>query len=121
VRTLSTGAETMVRASARKPLLAPDGHVVLFADTANRSRLATFDLEAPAAAAVPVSPTLDVGDAAWSPDGASIVYTVFDQAASCSHLEQVTRSGAGWSAPTRVRDCAQTGEFITTLAWVTVR
>jgi Tol biopolymer transport system component len=67
---------------------------------------------------VPVSPTLDVGDGVWSPDGNAIVYTVFDQTRSCDHLERVTWSGTAWSAPVRVRDCAQTGEVITSLAWV---
>jgi hypothetical protein len=117
-RELSTGIETMVRANARRPILAPDGHRVLFADTTDQSRLKTFDLQSLGDPAVPVSPTLDVGDGVWSPDGNAIVYTVFDQTRSCDHLERVTWSGTAWSAPVRVRDCAQTGEVITSLAWV---
>jgi hypothetical protein len=119
-RELSTGVETMVRANARRPILAPDGHRVLFADTKDQSRLKTFDLQSPDAAAVPVSPTLGAGDGAWSPDGNAIVYTVFDQGNSCDHLERVTWSGSAWSAPIRVRDCTQTGEVITNLTWVVV-
>jgi len=117
---LSTGTEVMVRANARRPILAPDGHRVLFADATDQSRLKTFELAAPGDPAVPVSTTAGAGDAAWSPDGQTIVYSVFDQAQSCDHLERVTWSGTAWSAPARVRDCAQTGEVITSLAWVTI-
>lgn len=119
-RELATGTEVMVRANARRPVLAPDGHRVLFTDPADQSRLKTFDLQAPGDPAIPVSSTTGAGDATWSPDGQTIVYTVFDQANSCDHLERVTWSGSAWSAPTRVRDCTQTGEFITSLAWVTI-
>jgi len=119
-RELATGAEVMVRANAHKPILAPDGHRVLFADPTDQSRLKTFDLDAPQAPVVPVAPTLGVGAAAWSPDGETIVYSVFDQTLSCDHLERVTWSGAAWSAPARVRDCTQSGEVITSLAWVTI-
>ena len=119
-RDLVTGAEVMVRERAGRVNLAPDGRTVLFSDRADQSRLKTFDLEAPADPAVVVSMTTGAGDAAWSPDGQTIVYTVFDQANSCDHLERVTWAGAAWSAPERVRDCTQTGEFITRLAWVTI-
>lgn len=119
-RDLVNGTEVMVRQNAGRANLAPDGRRVLFADRADQSRLKTFDLQAPADPAVVVSPTLSAGDAAWSPDGNTIVYTVFDQGMSCDHLERVTWAGAAWSAPERVRDCAQTGEFITNLSWVTV-
>jgi len=117
-RDLATGVETMIRANASKPLLAPDGHHVLFRDGATR-HYQVLDLDQPAAAAVEVSPTLDPGSAAWSPDGTTIVYTVFDSANSCDHLERVTFTGT-WSAPERVRDCSVTGEFITQIAWLDV-
>ena len=120
IRTLATGAETMLRASARKPVLAPDGHRLVFADTTDQSRLKMLDLDAPSTAPIAVSPTLDVGDVVWSPDGTTLVYNVYDQPQNCDHLERVTWTGTAWSAPTRVRDCAVTGEFITNLAWVTV-
>jgi hypothetical protein len=32
----------------------------------------------------------------------------------------VTWGGAVWSAPERVRDCTQTGEFITDLSWIRI-
>ena len=32
----------------------------------------------------------------------------------------VTFDGAAWSAPERVRDCADTGEFITDISWIVV-
>ncbi|MDX2087030.1 MAG: hypothetical protein SFX73_04225 [Kofleriaceae bacterium] len=118
-RDLATGTETMVRANATRPLLAPDGHRVLFRDTMTR-RYRTLDLDQAGAQPVDVSPTMDPGSAAWSPDGNTIVYAVFDAAMSCDHLERVTYSGGTWSAPTRVRDCAITGEFITDISWLTV-
>jgi len=91
---------------------------VWLADTKDQAGLKQFDLQATDAAAVPVSTTLNAGDGAWSPDGTAIVYTVFDQANSCDHLERVTWSGTAWSVPERVRDCTQTGEMITNLTWV---
>ncbi|MBA3453675.1 MAG: PD40 domain-containing protein [Deltaproteobacteria bacterium] len=119
-RDLVTGVEVMVRQNAYRPVLAPDGHRVLFADPMNQSRLKTFDLQAPGDAAVVVSPTLSAGDGTWSPDGQTIVYTVFDQANSCDHIERVTWSGSTWSAPERLRNCVQTREFIANLSWITI-
>jgi hypothetical protein len=119
-RDLASGAEQEVRADTSRPNLGPDGRRVLFADRTDQSRLKTFDLQAPADPPIPVSPTLGAGASAWSPDGQAIVYTVFDGGLSCDHLERVAWNGAAWSAPTRVRDCAQTGEFITALSWVTL-
>ncbi|MBA3453670.1 MAG: serine/threonine protein kinase [Deltaproteobacteria bacterium] len=63
---------------------------------------------------------LAAGDGTWSPDGQSIVYTVFVQADSCDHIERVTWSGSAWSAPELLRNCLQTGEFIANLAWITI-
>jgi Tol biopolymer transport system component len=119
-RDLATGAETMVRTSAGRPTLAPDGHRVLFHDTTNQFRLWMLDLDAAAAPAIPVTPTTGVGDSAWSPDGDAVVYTVYDDANTCDHLERVDWGGAAWSTPVRVRDCTQTGEFITDLSWIRV-
>lgn len=118
VRDLGTGTEQVVRMAASRPLLAPDGHHLLFRDTASRT-YKMLDLDQPAAPPIDVSPTLDPGAAAISPDGATIVYTVYDAANTCDHLERVTFAGT-WSAPVRVRDCGITGEFITKLAWLTV-
>jgi hypothetical protein len=118
-RDLATGTETMVRANATRPLLAPDGHRVLFRDTAAR-RYRIFDLDQPAAEPIEISATMDPGSAAWSPDGNTIIYSVYDAANSCDHLERVTFDGSAWSAPARVRDCSVTGEFITDISWLTV-
>ena len=49
-----------------------------------------------------------------------MVYSVYDDEHACDHLERVTWSGTAWSAPVRVRDCNQTGELITDLAWITI-
>lgn len=118
VRDLAAGTEQMIRANASRPLLAPDGHHLLFRDTTTRT-YQVMDLDQPGAAPVEVSPTLDPGSAAWSPDGQAIVYAVYDAANTCDHLERVTFAGT-WAAPARVRDCTVTGEFITRLAWLTV-
>jgi Tol biopolymer transport system component len=115
---LASGDETDVRTSAGRPILFPDGHRVLFQDRTDQSRWKMLDLDS-SAPPVTVSPTTGAGDAAISPDGDTIVYAVFDSTLSCDHLERVTFSGT-WSAPTRVRDCAQTGEFITDLDWIVV-
>lgn len=120
VRTLGSGAEVVIRAQAARPQLAPDGHRVLFKDLTDQSRLKILDLDAPASPVEVVSPTLSAGDAAWSPDGATIVYTVYDSTLACDHLEVVTDEGAAWSAPVRVRDCTTTGEFITDIDWLEV-
>lgn len=117
---LASGAEEQVRVQAGRPQLAPDGHRVLFEDATDQFRLKILDLDAPAAPLEVVSPTIDIGDAAWSPDGATIVYTVYDAANACDHLEVVADEGAAWSAPTRVRDCTSTGEFVTDISWIEV-
>lgn len=119
-RDLAAGSEVMVRDHASRPVVAPDGHTVLFLDTTDQSRLWQLDLAAPAAPPISVSPTLGVGSAAWSPDQQTVVYTIYDDALVCDHLERVTWTGAAWSAPTRDRDCTTTGEFIVDVAWVTV-
>lgn len=119
-RDLAAGTETMVRTTASRPVVAPDGHTVLFLDTSDQSRLWQLDLDAPAAPAIAVSPTLGVGSAVWAPDQQTVVYTIYDDANVCDHIERVTWNGSAWSTPVRDRDCTQTGEFIVDLAWVTV-
>ena len=57
--------------------------------------------------------------ARWSPDGTRVVYTVGDDEVSCSHVEIVAADGSEADAPTRIRDCVESGEFITDLAWIT--
>ncbi|MBK9035614.1 MAG: hypothetical protein IPL61_30875 [Myxococcales bacterium] len=120
-RDLMTGVETMVKASARRPTLAPDGARLLFQNAADRNRWYVMDLAQPATPAALVSATLGVGSARWAPDGAAIVYTVSDDANSCDDLETVAIAGLVAATPARVRVCA-TGdrEFITNIAWVVV-
>ena len=59
----------------------------------------------------------DGTSATFSPDGTKIAYTVFDSALSCSHVEIVATDGSQADAPVRIRDCGQSGEFITDLVW----
>ncbi|MDB4956753.1 MAG: Protein TolB [Myxococcales bacterium] len=117
---LVSHVDQMVLVNAGRPTLAPDGHRVAFHSTTDRFKLWMFDLATPAAPATNISPTDGAGDVAWSPDGQTIVYTVYDQPNNCDHLERVTWTGTAWSAPIRVRDCTITHEFITDIAWVTV-
>jgi hypothetical protein len=56
-------------------------------------------------------------NAVWSPDGKRVAYLYFDSAANCSHIDVVQSDGSTATAPTRLRDCSKTGEFITQLAW----
>jgi len=120
IRDLTSGAERTVLTQAGRPSLAPDGHRVLFQDRSDQSHYKTIDLDQPAAPPVPVTATTGAGAVAWSPDGNTLLYAVYDQPLNCDHLERVTFDGQSWSTPTRVRDCATTGEFITDLAWLEV-
>ncbi len=120
-RDLTTGTETMVEASARRPTLAPDGHRLLFQNADDSNRYYVMDLDQPTQPAVLVSPTTGVGQVRWSPDGGTIVYTVSDNANSCDDLETVAISGMTAAAPTRIRRCVDhDAEFITNIAWVEV-
>ena len=58
-------------------------------------------------------------NARWSPDGTQVVYLLWDDAGACSHVEIVQADGSEADAPTRIRDCLETGEFISDLAWIT--
>ncbi len=117
---LDSDEETVVRANASRPLLARDGHRYLFQDQTDGYIYKMGDLAGEPTPAPVVTATDGAGAAAWSPDGDTVVYAVFDDTMSCDHLEQVTWDGDAWSAPVRVRDCTTTGEFITDLAWVVV-
>jgi hypothetical protein len=119
-RDLATGTEQLVWDNAARPALAPDGDRVVYADTTAQYRLRQRTLSRPADPPIEVSPTLGTGSTTWSPDGNTIVYTVYDQPQNCDHLERVTWTGTAWSAPERVRDCGQTGEFLADLRWVLV-
>jgi hypothetical protein len=119
-RDLGTGDEVMIRADAGRPLLAPDGHHYLFQDRTALSTYFEADLDDPGAEPLPVTATSGAGSATWSPAGDAVVYTVFDDTMSCDHLERVDFDGQAWSSPVRLRDCADTGEFITEIAWVVV-
>jgi hypothetical protein len=115
----ASGAETMIAALASRPNVSPDGAGFVYARTDDQSRLWSRSLAGGDEPRL-VSPTLGAGATAWSPDGNAVYYTVYDDALVCDHVEVVTRSPAGWSAPVRVRDCAVTGEFLVDIAVVTI-
>ncbi len=112
--TLPNGTPTVLRPDAYRPLLSPSGTRYLFADPTQGSALYASDLDG--------SNTVLVVDragtsASYSPDGSQIAYLLWDDTASCSHVEVVASDGSQSDAPVRIRDCAQSGEFITELDW----
>jgi len=111
--TLPGGTPQLVREQAHRPKLSPDGTRYVFADTTQQGALFIADVDGS-------NVTRIAGDgtsATFSPDGTKIAYTVFDSALNCSHVEIVATDGSQADAPIRIRDCGQSGEFITDLAW----
>ncbi|MBW2457078.1 MAG: hypothetical protein JRI68_21360, partial [Deltaproteobacteria bacterium] len=53
-----------------------------------------------------------------SPDGSQVAYLQRDDGNNCSHIDVVAADGSEADTPTRVRDCAQSGEFITQVDWI---
>jgi hypothetical protein len=117
-RDLGNGAETLVMASAGRPVLAPDGHRMLYQSEVD-DLFYVFDLNTPTIAPFRLSTTAGI-DSAWSPDGSAIIYSVFEPSGSCTHLDRVTLVGSTPTSPVRIRDCLVTGEFYGNLAWITV-
>jgi Tol biopolymer transport system component len=113
---LPGGTAEVVRASAKGPMLSPDGTRLLFQDTADQGHLYAVGLDGSnlikVAAAAGTS-------ARYSPDGKQVAYLLFDSAKSCSHLDVVKADGTEAQAPRRLRDCGTTGEFISDLDWIT--
>jgi Tol biopolymer transport system component len=111
----SGDVETIVDA-AGFPVLSPDGTRFLFNDYTEQGSLWAADLDGANATLVADA---QASGARWSPDGTRIVYMVGDDAEPCSHVDVVPADGTGANAPLRIRDCVETGEFITELAWIT--
>jgi len=113
---LASGDVEVVRESAGNPTLSPDGERYLFNDYGESGSLWADDVAGGDAVLVADA---QASGARWSPDGTRVVYMVFDDALSCSHVDTVAADGSEADAPTRIRDCGETGEFITDLAWIT--
>jgi hypothetical protein len=116
-RGLPTGAPQLVHDQASGVRLSPDGARFVYGDATQQSSLFVANVDGSGAmlvAAVPGRP------AEWSPDGSRIAYLLWDDAVACSHVEIVAADGSQAQSPTRIVDCAQTGESITELAWVVV-
>lgn len=111
---LATKKSTEVRAGASLGSVSADGTRYVFTDTAKGGLWV-----APIAGGAAVQVTADAGTSAkFSPDGGKIVYLLDDKAGNCSHVMVVPTDGSGKGAPTKVRDCVTSKEFITQLAWV---
>jgi Tol biopolymer transport system component len=111
---LPMGTTTKLRGDAGTPVLSPDGTRYVYADYGDTGNLHVSALDGTGDVAVSSTP----GDSAtWSPDGTRIAYLYMDMAANCSHVEVVHADGSDAAAPTRIRDCGATQEFITELAW----
>jgi len=112
---LPAAAPTELRKDAGGPRLSPDGQRYLYVDYTDMGSLWSSKLDGTSPVKVVNRP--GVG-ARYSPDGAKIVYQLYDDALNCNHLEVVAADGSEADAPTRVRDCGSTGEFITEVAWI---
>jgi hypothetical protein len=113
--TLPSGAPETVRESAQDPLIAPGGGRYLYADLEAASALYESDLDGDNSVLVVNRAGTS---ASYSPAGDAIAYLIYDDDAQCSHVEVVATDGSESETPTRIRDCVESGEFITQLAWI---
>ncbi len=112
---LPPGADALVIDKAHSPVISPDGKKLLYGDDAQKGVLRVADLDGKNAVTI----TSVRGTAArFSPDGKKVAYLRDAAAMPCQHVEIVAADGSEAAAPKRIRDCTQTGEFITQLAWI---
>jgi hypothetical protein len=113
--TLPGGSPALLRAQAGSVVLSPDGTRYLYADYTDGGKLWVSGLDG--SNATRIAPVRGTG-ATWSPDGTKVAYLSDDANVSCAHIDVVAADGSTATAPTRIRDCTKTNEFITQLAWI---
>lgn len=111
---LPAGPPAVVREDAHRPVLSPDGTRYLYADTAAGGSIYSSDLAGTDAVLVANRPGSGMR---YSPDGTRVAYLVYDDTSACSDVETVAADGTQADSPVVIRDCSETGEFITELAW----
>lgn len=112
---LASGEVTLVREDAGAPALSPDGTRYLFADYTQQGSLWASDLDGGDPVQVVAT---NVTGAVWSPDGTRVAFLLDDDDLACAHIATAAADGSEADSPDIVRDCAETGEFITELAWI---
>jgi hypothetical protein len=114
-RTLSTNTDMLLRSNVNEPVISPDGTRYVYEDYGQSGAIVASDLNGQNT----VTLATEKGTGArWSPDGTMVIFTVFDNAKSCSHIDMVKSDGSQAAAPTRIYDCGVKGRFITDLAYV---
>lgn len=114
---LPDGAPVDVKADAGKAVLSPDGTRFAYsaANSTEKGALHVANLDGTGDVVVSKAAGTNV---AWSPDGKKLVYTLFESSGSCDHLDVVATDGSQADAPTRIRDCLKTKDFVTKVAWI---
>ena len=112
---------TSFHGNETQPAFAPDGNQIAFVwDGAqgDNQNIYVKLVDAGAPLRLTTDPAPDLNPV-WSPDGSRVAFLLDDANVSCAHIAIVAADGSDAEAPEIVRDCTETGEFITQLAWVT--
>jgi WD40 repeat protein len=112
---LPSGTPSALRDNANAPTLSPDGLSYVYTDYDEGGLLYASDLAGTSETLVVEAQVTSVR---FSPDGTRVAYLRWDNTDGCSHIETAAVDGSQASAPTRIRDCGETDEFITEIAWI---
>lgn len=112
---LPTGTPTSVRADANGPVLSPDGLRYLYVDYDQNGWLYASDLDGQNEVLVAEAHATSVR---YSPDGQRVAFLADNDDAACSDIVTVAADGSEAQGPAVVRDCGESGEFITDIAWI---